>query len=70
MDAIAYSDDVSYSDSVFSENVESDVLCSGTNVQSKSDSRSASRVKDRANREKRIKRKVKVPHQYSDFQLY
>ena len=61
---------ISYSDSVFSENMESDVLSSGTNVRSKSDSRNASRIKDRANREKRPKRNVKVPHQYSDFQLY
>ena len=58
LDAIATSNDVgiAYSDS----DVESDVLCSGTNVHvhSKSDSRSASRVKDRANREKRPKTSV------------
>ena len=52
LDAIATSNDVSDSD------VESDVLCSCTNVLSKSDSRSASRVKDRANREKRPKTSV------------
>ena len=56
LDAIATSNDVgiSYSDS----DVESNVLCSATNVHSKSDSRSASRVKDRANREKRPKTSV------------